>query len=140
MTALLALFVVALLSGSVLPLQSELFFVGMLEASRFSPWLLLGVASAGNTLGSTVNWWLGRGLAQCRHHRWFPMKHSALARAERWFARFGKWSLLLAWLPLVGDPLTVMAGLLRMKFLPFIVLVAAAKTGRYLAIMLAMGH
>ncbi len=129
------LFTVAFLSASVLPFQSELLFLAMLAAEGYPGWVLLAVASAGNTLGSALNWWLGHELARFEGRRWFPVSKASLARAQVWFARWGKWSLLLSWVPVVGDPLTVMAGVLRMRFLPFIALVALAKTGRYLAVM-----
>ena len=131
------LFTAAFLSATFFPFQSELVFAAMLKADHYSAWVLLAVASIGNTLGSALNWWLGRGIAHFENRRWFPIKRPALERAEQWFTRWGKWSLLLSWVPVIGDPLTMMAGVLRMRFLPFIIIVAIAKTGRYLAIMLA---
>jgi membrane protein YqaA with SNARE-associated domain len=138
MTELIGLFTAAFLSASFFPFQSELIFIGMLIAEHHADWVILVVASLGNTLGSVLNWWLGRGVAHFKNKHWFPIKHAALERAKRWFQRWGKWSLLLSWVPIVGDPLTMIAGVLRMHFLPFIVIVAIAKTGRYLAIMAAM--
>jgi membrane protein YqaA with SNARE-associated domain len=132
------LFAAAFLSASLFPFQSELIFIGMLAADRYADWALLAVASAGNTLGSALNWWLGRYITHFEDRRWFPIKKAALLRAEQWFKRWGKWSLLLSWVPIIGDPLTMIAGVLRMRFLPFITIVAIAKTGRYLVIMAAM--
>jgi protein-S-isoprenylcysteine O-methyltransferase Ste14 len=68
------------------------------------------VASVGNVAGSVINWALGRGIEHFRERRWFPIKPAALARAERWYARYGRWSLLLSWAPVIGDPLTMIAG------------------------------
>jgi membrane protein YqaA with SNARE-associated domain len=99
--------------------------------------LLLFAATAGNLLGSLVNWVLGRYFAGFRERRWFPVTQASYDRAERWFTRFGSWSLLFAWLPVVGDPLTVAAGLLRVPFWRFFVLVGVGKAARYLFIAAA---
>ena len=96
---------------------------------------LLAVASVGNTLGSVVNWLVGRFLLRWRERRWFPIGAAALERATAWFARFGVWSLLLAWLPIVGDPLTLVAGVLRVNFWLFVALVALGKTARYALVL-----
>lgn len=136
MLTLLGLFLAAFLSGSFLPLQSELAFTALLAAGTHAPWQVLLAASLGNTLGAALNWWLGRRLAQYERKGWFPVKPETLNKASAHFTRWGKWSLLLSWLPVVGDPLTMAAGVLRMPFLPFIALVAIAKTGRYAALML----
>ncbi|NBO18186.1 MAG: DedA family protein [Proteobacteria bacterium] len=138
MTALLGLFAAAFISASFFPLQSEGLFVALLASGQQAPWLLLLVASLGNTLGSALNWVFGRGIAQYQHKRWFPVRPDALAKAAAAFARWGKWSLLLSWLPIIGDPLTMAAGMLHMRFMPFIAIVAIAKTGRYAALMLAL--
>ena len=75
--------------------------------------LLVAVATAGNVLGSVVNWALGRFFAHFADRPWFPVSAAAFERATAWYGRFGVWSLLLAWLPVIGDPLTVAAGVLR---------------------------
>jgi len=95
------------------------------------------VASVGNVLGSVVNWLLGRGIERFRGRPWFPASPSALARAERWYRRVGKWSLLLAWMPIIGDPLTLIAGVLREPFPVFLLLVTIGKMGRYLVLAAA---
>ena len=95
-------------------------------------------ASLGNVLGSVVNWLLGRGIARFRDRRWFPVGPRALERAEAWYGRYGKWSLLLSWVPIIGDPLTVVAGALREPFPVFLALVTLAKVGRYLALTAAV--
>ena len=99
--------------------------------------VLLGVASLGNTLGACVNWGLGRFASGMRDRPWFPANSRQLIRAERWYARWGVWSLLLSWMPFVGDPLTVIAGLLRTPFAVFVIIVAIAKTGRYAVLLWA---
>ena len=128
------LFLAALVAATVLPAQSEAVLVGLLLSDLYSPWLLVTVASVGNVLGSVVNWALGRGIERFRDRSWFPASGAGLERARRWYRRFGKWTLLLSWVPILGDPLTVVAGVLREPFPVFLLLVAIAKTGRYLAL------
>ena len=128
------LFLVALLSASILPLQSEAVLVGLLLSNNYPVWLLLAVASIGNVLGSLVNWYLGKYLQHFQHRRWFPVKPDQLDKASRWYLKYGKWSLLLSWVPIIGDPLTVIAGVLREPFLPFLLLVTIAKVSRYLVL------
>ncbi|MBX9748489.1 MAG: DedA family protein [Roseococcus sp.] len=98
--------------------------------------LLVLVASLANTAGSVVNWWLGGVIHRYRDRRWFPASPEALARAEGWYRRWGHWSLMLSWAPIIGDPLTVIAGVLREPLWRFLILVALAKTGRYVTLAL----
>ena len=86
-----------------------------------------------------VNWGLGRAIVRWRERPWFPASAAQLQRAEAWFARYGLWSLLLSWMPFVGDPLTVVAGILRVPLPTFIAIVALAKTGRYLVVAALFG-
>jgi membrane protein YqaA with SNARE-associated domain len=94
----------------------------------------VAVASVGNVLGAVVNWGLGRGIERFAGRRWFPVTPDRLDRAAGWYGRFGRWSLLLSWAPIIGDPLTVAAGVLREPLASFLALVAIAKTGRYIAV------
>jgi membrane protein YqaA with SNARE-associated domain len=89
------------------------------------------VASLGNTLGSVINWVIGRQIERFKDRRWFPASPEQLERASRWYQRYGYWSLLLSWAPFIGDPLTLAAGLMREPLGIFILLVAIAKTVRY---------
>src|SRR5690606_10092446 len=130
-SAYLGLFLAALLAATILPLQSEAALVGLLLSDAFAPWALL-VATTGNVLGSVINWLLGRSLERFRDRRWFPVSASGLARAQRGYQRYGRWSLLLSWVPLIGDPLTVIAGTLREPLWSFLLLVTLAKGARYL--------
>ena len=129
----LGLFFAALLAATLVPAQSETVLVGLLVAGH-PAWLLIAVASAGNVLGSVINWWLGRGLLHFRERRWFPVSAQALARAQARYQRFGSWSLLLSWVPIIGDPLTLAAGLMKEPLWRFLLLVTLAKTGRYLVL------
>ena len=135
--ALTGLFLAAFLAATVLPAQSEAVFLGLLYVGRAEPLLLLAVASIGDTLGSVANWLLGRAVNRFRGRRWFPVPEKRLASAEKWFARYGRASLLLSWVPIVGDPLTVAAGILRVPIVTFVLIVGFAKTARYAALMLA---
>ena len=131
------LFAVALGAASILPMQSEPVLVALLLLGDQPVWALVLVASIGNTLGSRVNWVLGRGVERFRDRRWFPVPPDKLTRAEGWYRRWGKWSLLMSWAPIIGDPLTVIAGVLREPFWTFVLLVAIAKTARYVVLALA---
>lgn len=128
------LFLVALAAASILPLQSEAALVALLLADQQPVAVLLAVASIGNTLGAVINWCLGRSLERFRDRGWFPASAASLDRAQHWYGRYGRWSLLLSWVPIVGDPLTVVAGLLREPLPSFLLLVAIAKTGRYMVL------
>lgn len=140
LAAYAGLFGAAFIAATILPAQSEAALVGLLLTGAYPPTLLLFVASVGNVAGSVVNWLLGRSVERYRDRRWFPVGPAVLDRAQGWYQRYGRWSLLLSWAPVVGDPLTVAAGVMREPFLPFLLLVALAKTGRYLVLAaLALG-
>ncbi|MAU53610.1 MAG: hypothetical protein CMN17_14860 [Roseovarius sp.] len=136
-TAVLAqlagLFAAAFGAATILPFQSEVVFVALQVAGSVSLPALLIVASVGNTLGSVLNYVMGRGIEHFRHRRWFPVTEAQLDRAQGWYARWGVWTLLLSWAPL-GDGFTVVAGIMRTPVWLFVTLVAIAKTGRYLAL------
>lgn len=134
LAAYAGLFAIAFAAATLIPTQSEIALASLLVAGQQSVVLLLAVASLGNIAGSALNWGLGRGVARFQDRRWFPVSAQALARAERWYRRWGRWSLLLSWAPVIGDPLTVAAGVLKEPFLPFLALVALAKVGRYLVV------
>lgn len=135
LAAYLGLFGVALLAATLLPLQSEALLFGMLRTGAYPVGLLVLVASAGNVLGSCVNWLLGRFIARFEDRPWFPVTREQVTRAAGWYHRYGRWSLLLSWVPFIGDPLTIVAGALREPFWAFIILVSVAKTARYLAVV-----
>ena len=129
-----SLFVIAFAAATILPLQSELVVVGLLVAGK-QPWpAIVAVASFGNILGSIVNWILGKSLMRFQDKPWFPASRQSLLRAENWYRRFGRGSLLLSWVPIIGDPLTAIAGVLREPLWSFTLLVGLAKTGRYLVL------
>lgn len=131
MTGYLALFVAAFLAATVFPAQSEAVLVGLVAGDDYFVCALVAVASIGNTLGAVVSWFLGRGIESLKGRRWFPVDGNALARAQSWYQRYGKWSLLGSWLPLVGDAITVVAGIMKEPLPVFVLLVGLAKTARY---------
>ena len=118
-----------------MPFSSEALLVAMQVSGSFPVAGLLAAASLGNILGAVANWVLGRFCLHWRDRKWFPVKPRELARASAWFNRYGIWSLLLAWVPIIGDPITLAAGVLRTRFLPFLLLVALSKTGRYAVLL-----
>lgn len=126
------LFLTALAAATLLPAQSEALLAGLLLNGAYPPWALIAVASAGNVLGSVINWLIGRGIDRFRDRPWFPVSAAALERAQHWYQRYGKWSLLASWVPIIGDPLTVAAGVLRVALPTFVAIVTIAKTARYL--------
>ena len=130
MTIYLGLFLSALLSATLLPGSSEVLLLGLLQQGHDSL-LLWGWATAGNTLGSVVNWWLGRYLLHFQHRRWFPFKPETLARSQQWFQKYGVWSLLLAWAPVIGDGITFVAGVMKVRAGIFLLLVFVSKATRY---------
>lgn len=133
--SLAGLFLWSFLAATLVPLSSEAALAAA-QATALAPVLpLLAVASAGNILGAAVNWWLGRSLTVYSGRRWFPFSPAALQRAEAAFRRYGRWALLFSWLPIVGDPLTCIAGLLRFSFPAFLVLVGIGKIARYALVL-----
>ena len=130
-----ALFLSAFLAATILPVSSEVVLAGLIVAGRGDPGLLLVVATIGNTLGSVVNWVLGRGIDSLRNRCWFPVTADRYEQASRIFRRFGEWTLLFAWLPVAGDVFTIAAGAARVNLGVFVVLVAIGKAARYAVIV-----
>ena len=130
----LSLFAISFLSATILPLSSELMLVGLIATSNYDSLLLLIVASFGNVLGSVFNWTLGFYSKNLITKKWFPFKDKQIERSSKWFNKFGNWSLLFAWVPIIGDPLTLAAGLLKVKFIEFLILVSVGKVSRYFLI------
>ena len=134
MTSYAVLFISALVAATILPMQSEAVLVGLLVAGQKPVAYLLIIATLGNVLGALINWSLGRAVRRFEGRSWFPASQEQMQRAQRWYLRYGRWSLLASWLPIVGDPITVVAGALRESFWPFVALVTLAKGGRYIVL------
>lgn len=132
------LFTFSFLAATILPFSSEVVLYTMIRQGADSM-LLLIAASTGNTLGAVVNWCLGRYLLKYQDRRWFYFKPQQVERMQHWFSRYGVWSLLFSWLPLGGDVLTFIAGVMRVRFLLFVVLVGLGKTFRYWFIIYLAG-
>ncbi|OGQ91034.1 MAG: hypothetical protein A2464_11655 [Deltaproteobacteria bacterium RIFOXYC2_FULL_48_10] len=131
------LFLSSFLAATLLPLSSEL-VLGALLKQGFNPYSLLFVATFGNVLGSVVNYGLGAFGGRLILHKWWRMPEPEIQRAEKRFRKYGIFSLLLAWVPVIGDPLTVAAGVVKINFFLFLLLVGLGKGLRYMAIYLAV--
>jgi membrane protein YqaA with SNARE-associated domain len=129
-TALVTLFAAAFLAATIIPFQSEAVFVALQLGNVSGLVMLVVIASLGNTLGAFVNYAIGMRVETYRDRRWFPMRPDQLERTQGWFRRYGVWSLLLSWAPVLGW-FTLVAGIMRTPLWQFALLVAIAKTGRY---------
>lgn len=136
--ALTALFASAFLAGSILPAQSELVLAALIVRGAQPVWLLVLVATLGNVGGALLNYALGASAARFRHRRWFPLSAAGWDRTAAWFQRWGAVTLLLSWLPIIGDGFTLLAGAARTPLPLFLVLVTLAKGGRYAVLALAL--
>ena len=130
------LFLSAFGAATLLPFYSEITLTALLSQgySAFNLWL---VATVGNTLGAAVNWVMGRYLTHFESESWFPFKTKTLHRGQAWFQKYGFWSLLLAWMPIGGDAITFVAGVMRVRFDLFLLLTAIGKGVRY-AVVIAL--
>lgn len=138
MIAYLSLFMSAFLAATILPFYSEVVLFALLRDGG-DPVMLVVIATIGNTLGAVVNWFLGLNLRRFQDKRWFYFSQAQIEKAQNWFQRYGLWSLLLAWMPIGGDALTLIAGILRVRFWPFILLVGTGKALRYVFVVYLSG-
>lgn len=134
----LLLFASSFLAATILPFYSEVLLFALLRDGG-DPYALVATATLGNTLGAAVNWVLGLYILRFRDRRWFYFSESQIARAQSWFHRYGVWVLLMAWLPIGGDALTLIAGIMRVRFDLFLVLVGVGKALRYVFVVYAAG-
>jgi membrane protein YqaA with SNARE-associated domain len=132
---LFSVFGAAFLSATLLMGVSEaalVFAAAQPDARLFQLFL---AATAGNVLGAAVNFALGRSLLRFEDRRWFPVSPANRRKAEALFDRYGRPVLLFSWLPVIGDPLTLAAGLMRMPFAVFLVYVTIGKAARYAVLL-----
>lgn len=130
MMAYLVLFGASFLAATILPFYSEVVLFTMARQG-YDTVALLAVATCGNTLGAVVNWLLGIYLLHFKNRRWFYFSDEQITRAQRWYQKYGKWSLLMAWLPIGGDALTLIGGIMKVRLWQFIILVGIGKFLRY---------
>jgi len=130
----LALFASSFLAATLLPFYSEVVLFALLRNGGDPLWLVT-TATIGNTAGAVVNWLLGIYLLRFRERRWFYFSQEQIDKAQRWFQRYGFWVLLLAWMPVGGDALTLIAGVMRVPLWLFLLLVATGKGLRYLSVV-----
>jgi membrane protein YqaA with SNARE-associated domain len=133
---LTTVFVVAAVSATLLPLGSEPAVFGLVKLNPELFWPAVLVATAGNTLGGAISWWMGYG-AERAYERVRHRRPSEL-RALQWLERFGAKACLLSWLPVVGDPLCAVAGWLRLPFWPCVLYMAIGKFARYVTMTAAL--
>ncbi len=130
----LLLFASAFLAATILPFYSEVMLFALLREGG-DPLALVLVATLGNTLGAVVNWVLGRYLLHFQDRRWFYFSPAQIETAQGWFQRYGFWSLLLAWMPVGGDALTLIAGIMKVRMWLFLLLVGTGKALRYVSVV-----
>ena len=129
----IGLFIAAFLAATVLPLSSEIVLSALL-LSGLSPITLVSIATIGNVLGSLTNYALGYWASLVVIKKWLRISEDEFLRAEQRFIKYGLLSLFFAWVPVIGDPLTVMAGVLRVRLHWFLILVTSGKLMRYVVI------
>ena len=134
----ISLFTVAFMVATIVPFGSEMYFATLLSLNQYNNIFLLIAASIGNVLGSVFNWVCGYYINYFIKKPWFPIKQDNIAKGTKIFNKYGKWSLLLSWVPFIGDPITFVAGTLRFSLVPFLILVSIGKVGRYLIIYLSI--
>ena len=124
--------------ATIIPFGSEAYFITLLSLEKYNHFILFVVASVGNVLGSLFNWICGFYINFFIKKSWFPINNKIIDKGNKLFTKYGKWSLLISWFPLIGDPITFAAGTLRYPIIPFLVLVSIGKVGRYLIIYLSI--
>ena len=127
-----SLFISSFLSSTILPGHSEITLTTLILLEKYSQFLLIFFASSGNILGSVINWYLGFYITKFVNKSWFPFKKKQLDKASLWYLKYGKWSLFFSWVPIIGDPLTIVAGIFRVPLVIFIIIVSISKVLRYI--------
>lgn len=133
---LISLFSSSFLAATIFPLYSEAVLIALYNLGNHNPLILLVVATIGNVLGSCVNFVLGRYLVHFQDRKWFFISPRKMQKYSNFYQRFGIWSLLFAWLPVIGDPLTFLAGTFKVNFWIFLALVTIGKFLRYFYLLI----
>lgn len=136
MSDLILLFSSSLIAATIFPAQSEIFLVFLSNTTDYSKLLLLLVATTGNVLGALINWFIGYYLIQFKDKKWFPIAPNKIKKYSNIYQKWGIWSLSLAWVPIIGDPLTVIAGMFKTNIWLFLLLVTIGKAARYAFIIM----
>jgi len=129
-----SLFALSFMVATIIPFGSEVYFGTLLSLGKYNSFFLLVSASIGNVLGSVFNWVCGYYVNYFIKKPWFPISENKIQKGTKIFNKYGKWSLLLSWVPFIGDPITFVAGTLRYSLIPFVILVSIGKIGRYIVI------
>jgi len=129
---LFSLFFISFLAATIFPAQSEILLGALYKYGQYDAVILILVATAGNVLGSCVNWAMGRYIVMLKTKKWFPISEKGLNHATNLYNKYGIWTVLMAWVPFIGDPLTIVAGFMRANFFLFLLLVTIGKGGRYI--------
>ena len=130
------LFISSFISSTILPGHSEITLTTFIFLNKYNIINLIFIASLGNILGSILNWYLGFNFVKFKEKKWFPINKRQLEKASLWFLNYGKWSLFFSWVPFLGDPLTVVAGVLRVPIITFLIIVSISKILRYVIVSL----
>ena len=130
------LFTSSFASSTILPGHSEITLIALITQKKYEVFYLVFFASLGNILGSVLNWYLGHYFLKFKNKKWFPFKENQINKVSKSFLKYGKWSLLLSWVPFIGDVLTLVAGMFRVPLNQFVVIVSVAKVSRYIFVSL----
>ena len=130
------LFTSSFASSTILPGHSEITLTALITQKKYEIFYLVVFASLGNILGSVLNWYLGLYFLKFKNKKWFPFKENQINKVSKSFLKYGKWSLLLSWVPFIGDVLTLVAGMFRVPLNQFVVIVSVAKVSRYIFVSL----
>jgi membrane protein YqaA with SNARE-associated domain len=130
------LFTSSFASSTILPGHSEITLIALITQKKYEVFYLVVFASLGNILGSVLNWYLGLYFLKFKNKKWFPFKENQINKVSKSFLKYGKWSLLLSWVPFIGDVLTLVGGMFRVPLNQFVVIVSVAKVSRYIFVSL----
>ena len=130
-----SLFLSSFFAATLLPAQSEAVLAFQLTSNKNNLIYLIFVATLGNVMGSLVNWYLGKFCLKYKEKKWFPIKVNQLEKGQKYYREYGRFSLLFCWLPVIGDPITLVAGVLKEPLWSFLILVTIAKGLRYIFVV-----
>ena len=130
MFAYVTVFFTSLLASTLIPISSEISFIAFLYKG-YSPFALCLTATIGNTLGACINAYIGRYFTRFKSSKYFPVTEAQWQSAENYFKKYGMWSLLFSWLPIIGDALSFVAGAFKVNPYIFLIFITTGKAARY---------